>query len=196
MEPSWNFIIQRTLVFRRSVFYFLQGESMEPLEIEPQPKFTIMEMSVDEIESATEMRLASWLDTYVNEEIGVTREWIELHNIEQVSAEKALSKKKRFTYGKEQGTFNAWVAKDTDGTIMGSTIPFTDDTGHQHLGSLYVDKKWHGTGVGSELMVVTYNSRARAFYQKWGFEEVPGSDNIFEEKIPEIKMIRKAQNEV
>ena len=185
---------------------------MEPLEIEPQPKFTIMEMSVDEIESATEMRLASWLDTYVNEEIGVTREWIELHNIEQVSAEKALSKKKRFTYGKEQGTFNAWVAKDTDGTIMGSTTPFTDDTGHQHLGSLYVDKKWHGSGVSSELMqkvvdwfdpskpielmVVTYNGRARAFYQKWGFEEVPGSNVMFEEKIPEIKMIRKAQNEV
>ena len=185
---------------------------MEPLEIEPQPKFTITEMSLQEIEPATEMRLKSWLDTYVNEAIGVTREWIELHNIERVSAEKAQSRKKRFTHGKEQGTFNAWVAKDTNGTIMGSTTPFIDEKGHQHLGSLYVDKKWHGTGVGSELMqkvvdwfdpskpielmVVTYNGRARAFYEKWGFEEIPGSDDLFEEKIPEIKMMRKAQNEV
>ena len=62
--------------------------------------------------------------------------------------------------------------------------------------SLYVDKNWHGTGMASELMqrvvdwfddtkpielgVVAYNERAKAFYKKWGFEEIPNTETLFD----------------
>lgn len=180
---------------------------MSNIEKEPRPKFTITEMAVDDIEPATEMRLQSWLDTYVNEEAGITREWVERRNIEQLSPEKVKSRHDRFLKGKTDGTFNAWVAKDASGKIIGSTTPCVDSEGRQRVGSIYVDKDWLGEGVGGSLMqkvvdwfdsskpielsVVSYNERAKAFYRKWGFEEVPDSESLFEGLMPEIVMIRK-----
>lgn len=174
---------------------------------EPILQFIIEEMQPGDIEAATEMRLKSWLDTYVNEEMGVTRGWIEARNKMQLSEEKRTSRLQRFHEGKTNGTFNAWVARDENGKIIGSTTPFIDENGVQRLGSLYVDKKWHGKGVGTQLMqkaidwfdpkksielgVVTYNERAKAFYRKWGFEEIPNSGALFADMIPDVMMIRK-----
>ena len=100
------------------------------MERELVPKWTIEEMALGDVESATEMRLKSWLDTYINDDLGVTREWIEQGNGFQLSEDIVLG-------------------------------------------------------------VVTYNERAKAFYKKWGFEEVPDSESLFEGLMPEIVMIRK-----
>lgn len=177
------------------------------MEKERAPKFTISEMTQEDIDAATEMRLASWLDTYPSAEHGVERGWIEERNRQQRSPEIAASRRERFNAGKMKKTLQAWVARDVSGKIVGSTTPFIDEDGSQHVGSLYVDKAWHGTGVGSSLMqkvidwfdptkdielgVVSYNERAKAFYRKWGFKEVISSETLFAEKIPEVKMIRK-----
>lgn len=179
-------------------------------ESDSKPQFTIEPMSSLDVEAATEKRLLSWLDTYVNEELGVTREWIEARNEMQRSPEKVASRSQRFTEGKKWGTFNAWVAIDSNGEIIGSTTPFIDDKGFQHVGSIYVDKTWLGTGVGSqlmqkvvdwfdatkpiELMVATYNERAKSFYRKWGFVEVAGTEQLYEDKLPEIRMVRLPSN--
>lgn len=168
-------------------------------------------MQLEDIEPVTEMRLQSWLETYINEAAGVTREWIEEHNQKRLSQDAMEERRERFLDGKAQGTFNGWVAKDAEGTIIGSATATIDENGIRGLSSLYVDKTWHGTGVAHELMrnvidwlggdkheillgVVTYNERAKAFYRKWGFEEVPGTDHLFDAKIPEIKMMRKVQS--
>lgn len=185
---------------------FLFGDILEK---ELSPKFTIDEMRLDDIESATEMRLQSWLDTYVNDELGVTREWIEERNRGQLSRERVKSRRDRFLAGRKAGTFSAWVARDAGGNIIGSTTPFRDEDGSWRLGSLYVAKNWHGTGVANQLMqramdwlgenedvhlgVVSYNERAKAFYRKWGFVEVPDSEELFDDLIPEVKMVRKAK---
>lgn len=42
-----------------------------------------------------------------------------------------------------------------------------------------------------DLEVVTYNGRAKAFYRKYNFDEIPGTEVLFAEKIPVITMIRK-----
>ena len=55
--------------------------------------------------------------------------------------------------------------------------------------------EWSDPTKPIELGVVTYNARARAFYKKWGFEEIPGSETLFDNKIPEIKMIRKGDQQ-
>ena len=44
-----------------------------------------------------------------------------------------------------------------------------------------------------ELGVVAYNERAKAIYRKWGFEEVQGSEKLFDNLIPEVTMIRNAK---
>ena len=179
------------------------------MERELAPKWTIEEMTPEDVELATEMRLQSWAETYINDEAGVTTEWIEERNARQRSKEKAQSRRERFAAGKEKGTLGAWVARDNSGQIIGSTTPFIDNDGVQHLGSLYVDKQWHGSGIASELMqrvmdwldsskdivlsVVSYNERAKAFYRKWGFVEVQGSDDLFEGVMPEVKMVRKGE---
>lgn len=202
---------------RNSWYPFLPETSMvingeQEKSMENEPLFKVTEMLPEEIEEATNMRLESWLDTYINDDLGVSREWIESRNEEQRIKDRQKSREERFEKGRQNGTFNAWVAKDVTGKIVGSTTPFIDSEGIQRVGSIYVDKDWHGKGVGKELMqqvidwfdpskpielmVVTYNDRAKAFYRKWKFEEVPGSEDLFDGKIPEIKMIRKANNEI
>lgn len=181
-------------------------------EHEPAPRFTIEEMAVEDIDEATRMRLESWVDTYVNEEHDITEEWIRNYFAEKLTDEGRQQRYDRFTSGKESGNFNAWVARDDKGIIIGSTTPFIDPEGRQHVGSIYVDKEWHGTGVGTQLMqkvvdwfdpdkpielgVVTYNERAKAFYRKWGFEEIENSEHLYIDKIPEVRMVRKASNEI
>lgn len=179
------------------------------MELELAPKWTIEEMTLEDVEPATDMRLNSWLDTYVNDDFGVTKEWIEQRNTLQRSEEKVNSRRDRFLNNKTNGAMNAWVARDDSGEIIGSTTPYIDSDGVQHVGSLYVDKKWHGKGVSSELMtraldwfdlsqdivlnVVAYNERAKTFYRKWGFEVVTGSEGMFEDLMPEVMMIRKGE---
>lgn len=172
------------------------------MEKEPQSQLIIEEISIETIDDAIRMRLASWLDTYVNDDLGITREWLEERNKDQLSDTKRQTRLERLNDPYIAG----WVAKDIAGKVIGVTTPYIDENGVQHVGSLYVDKEWHGKGVGGRLMqnvidwfdpakqieldVATYNERAKAFYRKWGFEEVPGSESLFANKIPEIKMIR------
>ena len=153
-------------------------------------------MKPEEIDAATLMRKKSWIDTYSKPEIGVTSEWIEERFAAQLSEANFPARQERFLRNKRLGTFNAWVAHDEAGHIVGSATPFIDPEGKQRVGSIYVDKDWHGRGVGHQLMqkvvdwfdptkpihlmVATYNDRAKAFYKKWSFEEIPGSENLYD----------------
>ena len=170
-------------------------------------QFTIHELTAEDIEPATHMRLQSWLDTYVNNEAGVAREWIEARNKRQLSPEKVAVRRAWLDNPRSMG----WVAKDKKGMIIGAATPYRDEDGVQHVGSLYTDKAWHGKGVGGALMqkiidwfdptkpielgVVAYNARAKAFYEKWGFREVPNSETLFDNKIPEVMMIRRGDKQ-
>lgn len=166
-------------------------------------QFTIEKMTESDIEPSMSVLAQSWLDTYTNNDLGITQEWIEGRNKVLLGSEKAKLRRKRF---KDDSTAG-WVAKDMSGNIIGMTTPYIDEGGVQHLGSLYVDKNWHGKGVGGaliqkvidwfdttkpiELGVAIYNERAKAFYRKWGFKEIENSETLFAGKIPEIRMIRE-----
>ena len=169
----------------------------------PRTPFTVEVMKEDDIEAAIRVLQQSWLDVYVNEDLGITRTWIEERNRVSSSPKNAEIRRNKFKDANTAG----WVAKDKSGAIIGMTTPYYDDNGTQHVGSLYVDKNWHGKGVGGALMqkviewfdpakpielgVAVYNERAKAFYRKWGFEELPNSETLFANKIPEVRMIRK-----
>lgn len=166
------------------------------------PGFTIAKMTAQDIEPAIHILSKSWLDTYVNDDLGVTREWIEDRNRDRLSPEKI-----KLWYEKLDNPNTAgWVTKDESGTAVGMTTPYRDGAGMQHVGSLYVDKDWHGKGVGGaliqkviewfdpalpiELGVATYNTRAQAFYEKWGFRKVADLHRMFAGVIPEVIMRR------
>ncbi len=164
-------------------------------------------LSRDDLVAANEMRAQSWLDTYPNLAAGVSHEWVHertkrFNEPERVDARLATLEDPRFA---------AWVAKDSEGHVIGVTSPFADEDGVQHVGSLYVDKVWHGKVVGGQLMqkvidffdptkpiqleVVAYNERAIAFYKKWGFEPVKGSERLHDNMLPEITMVRKGDKQ-
>lgn len=181
--------------------------------MDPQGKsrYRIEAMTPETSRRATEVRLKSWLDTYVNDELGITREWIERRNTAQLTEEKHLARIDRLVNDKPKGIFNAWVALDESNEVIGVVTPLIESDGTQLIGSIYVDKSWHGTGVGGDLMrvaidwfdsskpiqlgVASYNERAKAFYRKWGFKEVPGSEELFDGLIPEVKMVRLGGSE-
>lgn len=167
--------------------------------------FVIERTTAETIDEATSMRLQSWLDTYTNEQLGVTHEWIEKRNNLQRSEAYRQRRLELLSNPKSQ----SWIAKDSNDKVIGMTAPYVDAQGSQQVGALYVEKSWQGKGVSGQLMqkvidffdstkpieltVVAYNERAKAFYRKWSFQEVPGSESLFDDKIPEIKMVRPAQ---
>ena len=146
----------------------------------------------------------SWIDTYVSPEHGVLREWVE-ERVAPRSRPENLGRLARTVAYQDPEAGVDYVAV-AEGRIVGMCRPYRDPEGGYHVGALYVDKAWHGTGVGSALMqkviefadprkpiqlqVATFNHRARAFYRKWGFVEEPGTESLYDGVIVEITMIR------
>jgi GNAT superfamily N-acetyltransferase len=169
-------------------------------------QYTIEQSNEQDLDEANEVRLQSWIDTYPNEELGITEEWVEARNQDQRSPEKHQARLERLSNPDCAG----WNAKDVEGKVIGVCSVYIDETGVQHLGSLYVAKEWHGKGVADALTetaldwfdqtkpvvlgVVSYNSRARSFYKRWGFQDVEGSERLFDGKIPEVMMEREGRH--
>ena len=170
-------------------------------------EFTISPTDPNDVESAQQMHGQVWLDTYPNEPEGVTRGWVK----ERVASDRtreAIEKRQQFLRDNENNPARiSRVAKDIDGNVIGMMHGYIDETGKQHLASLYVAKEYHGKGVANELMkqildwsdpekplylgVVSYNERAKAFYRKWGFIETDTALEPFGGVMPQIEMVRK-----
>ena len=167
----------------------------------------IQKMDVEDVEPIRRMLMQLWIDTYVNEEYGITEEWIRERWTERLKPSVIAERKRKLLEDQKSHNKGSFVAKNKDGNIIGMIGYFRDDKGRQELGAIYVDKSYHGKDVASTLMnklfewanqkediylgVVAYNNRAKAFYKKWGFEEVIGSESLFDNALPDIKMVRK-----
>lgn len=174
------------------------------------PPYDIVPLSIEDTESMIKMQARSWLDTYPNEAAGVSREWVKSHTKRWLTPENIADFEKRVEQDMTDPNKSRCVAKTKDGRIIGTIAPHRDDK-VQRVGSLYVDKKYHGTGLAQRLMseillwsdknrplkleVATYNERAKAFYRKYGFKEVEGTERLVDDMIPVITMIRKGDNQ-
>jgi ribosomal protein S18 acetylase RimI-like enzyme len=136
----------------------------------------------------------------------VSQEWIQERINRYSRSEKITKRLEMINQAKTDPDILIRVAKDEEGQVIGLIMPHRDNTA-QRVGAIYIDKEYYGTGLAQRLMdeilvwadpkrpleleVAVYNKRAKAFYRKYGFEEVEGSEKLHSDVIPIIKMIRK-----
>lgn len=125
----------------------------------------------------------SWLDTYPNEKVGITREDIvELYK-DQFSEERLQKSRKRLAEG--PANEHTLVAK-MNGVVVGVSRIVKEDNRNK-LWTLYVHPEFQGRGMGTALWkaaqgyfdaakdtyleVADYNTRAIGFYERLGFQD-------------------------
>ena len=175
-------------------------------ELEQAPKFTIRDAVESDVIGILKMHAQSWLDTYPNEDAGVSREWVEAKVGRWDSDEKIEQRRDLIRRSKDNPDLMYKVAENSDGDIIGIVAPYRNKD-VQRVGAIYVDKAYQGSGIAQQLMdeiiawadpsrpleleVASYNERAKAFYRKYGFEELEGSEHLVHETMPAVTMIRK-----
>jgi len=152
----------------------------------------------------------TWLDTYPNEELGITVDDIKDHYKDSLSEEK-LKKRIEAIINPPEGQ-TMFVAKEGDKVV--GVCRVEKGLEKNKLRTIYVSPEFQGKGVGSMLWnqaktvfdmnkdvvvdVVTYNTKAIEFYKKLGFEDTGKrfTDERFTMKsgatMPEMEMVIKA----
>lgn len=175
------------------------------------PRYIIRDAVEDDVEQVLAMHAQSWLETYQNDEIGASHEWAKAQVAARLSDENKELERQRVRNAARDKDFLYRVAENEKGEIVAVIKPFRNDD-VQRVGAIYVAKEHHGKGIAQKLMdeiiawadqsrplqlnVATYNERAKAFYRKYGFKEVDGSEHkIYDDTVPVITMIRKGDKQ-
>lgn len=174
-------------------------------EKEQKPYWTIRELRLEDGEQLHELLREVHRATYCNDALGITEEKLTARFDKYTPEERWERLKQRMLHPDSQ----AYVALDTEDNVIGMAVARIDEDGLRRLGALNVSPAMHGSGLAHELIqkaidwlgaendikldVATYNDRAKAFYRKWDFEEVPDSESLFDNLIPQITMVRKGE---
>lgn len=177
------------------------------LEREDRPNYEIREVMPSDVVAIRTMHAQSWRDTYINEEHGVTEEYINGVTDKWLTPE-ALEQSAEYLSGVRQDPRQFYRVALLDGQVTGYVHAKIKEDGTRYLSGLYTDRSTHGTGLGQQLMelvdewaqggtidleVASYNERAKAFYRKHGFVEAGVPDGPRYDEIPVISMIRHAE---
>lgn len=168
---------------------------------------TIVEATGQDVPGIIKVQEATWLATYVNSTYGVTAEDIKAKSF--LNPNRVARWVKSVEEDIDQKT---WVAKNKVGEVVGFLVALKKSSLHK-IGALYVLPLHQDAGVGKRLVeralvwlgsekdiildVVTYNTKAIAFYTKCGFVlvgETPMTDlsKLPSGKLmPEVRMIKK-----
>ena len=157
----------------------------------------------------------TWLATYPNTELRITREGLRRH-LEGADGEKIAD---RITRTRQR--IEAHLAAPAGGCdfvavlageIVGFTAPFVESSGRRRVGALYVlphvqgsglgrrllarNLAWHGEDQDVYLTVAAYNERAKRFYAGHGFVFTgrQGEDELAIDGVvmPQLEMVRRA----
>jgi len=191
--------------------------SEQPL---PKPEQTIPTLDVqpaspEDAAGVFDVQRQTWIDTYPNEEAGITeqdvRNRVEGEHGELVADKIAWWRKGIETSGENRAIF---VVKDED-KVVGFVAPGIMD-GQRRIGAIYVLPEAQGKGLGRKLLdkaidwhgrdediylhVASYNENAIGFYEKNGFEKTGRDIEDLDARergvveIPEIEMVLKADS--
>lgn len=162
----------------------------------------------DDLSSILDVILAGWIDTYRNVELGITEKDLvreHYHRFEGAAGER----------WKEQiinpkADIISMLARNSDGEVVGFCRAKEQDETNVITG-VYVIPEVQGTGIGTMLMnnvieklnplkptvlrVATYNSRAIAFYRRFGFKPTELREDFqmkcSDKRIPIMEMLRE-----
>ena len=171
--------------------------------------FVIQDAIPDDDDGIRYVQHQTWLATYPNEELGITREDINARfvNVDRATLSRRITNKQRINTDPSQ---HIWIAKEEQ-NIVGFCIAIKE-TFSGHVQAIYVLPAYQGRGIGRGLLqtaldwlgdrwpvtlaVATYNKKAMAFYRTFGFEinrefaknsvaQLPSGVTI-----PQIEMVR------
>jgi GNAT superfamily N-acetyltransferase len=161
----------------------------------------------------------TWLATYPNAELGITREglrrYLEGEDGERIADRIAWTRRRIEMRAIAPAGGRDFVAV-LDGEIVGFTAPFVESSGRRRVGALYVlpfaqgaglghlllarNLAWHGEDQDVYLMVAAYNERAIRFYARHGFVPTGRADDgellIDGAVMPELEMVRRGTGPV
>ena len=148
----------------------------------------------------------TWLATYPNEVIGVTKEDINKYFTDRYTTDKIQELKDEVVNPKDG--IHSFVAK-VNGKVVGHFV-FMDEGENDRLESIFILPEYQGRGIGTsfwkevrnlftkgkpiKVNVIEYNSNAIEFYKKLGFVEVDryiDEDSVMpvsKTKLPKIEM--------
>lgn len=169
-----------------------------------RPAYTIERPQVEDALELATMHNQSWLDTYPNDEHGVSLEYINEIIAPRLSTGGLDRRRSNIERSKNDPTYFFRIARNESGSIVGFVDGFLENDRYE-LAGLYTDQNTHGTGLAMQLWdsykewadtskviwltVATYNDRAKAFYNKIGFKELPESVRFYKgTHIPVVDM--------
>jgi len=167
----------------------------------------IRDIRPEDILQTTRLYHDTWIDTYPNEKLGITREAVD-KSFEGVYTED--TQKKRTDRVRNLPANEKYIVAESGDKIVG-TCRIVRHNDYGQLKTIYVLPDFQGRGVGKALWeagkkkqntivhVATYNSKAISFYKKIGFIE---TGKIFNEErhrmsngilIPETELVRPGE---
>lgn len=167
------------------------------------PDIEISEATVNDVEGVFNVRKATWLATYPNEEFGITPEAV-LSLVDRPGTREQL----RSEIEKQSDAVHTWVAKE-NGSVIGFCFAFRNEDGSGTIERLYVLPGYQGRNTGSDLLqrclawfgsptevrlaVATYNVGAIRFYERNGFVRGPEKGFTLPDGtiLPDMEMVRR-----
>jgi len=177
---------------------------------ENMEKIMIAEATPEDAKGIQEVFYETWLDTYPNEEIGISAEDIKEKNKNGLTEEEIRRRAEKLEFPPDGQYF--LVAKDNLRVVALCSIETLDKN---QLQAIYVLPEYQGKGIGHLLWdearkkfdpdkdifvnVATYNKKTISFYEKLGFEDTGKrySDEQYKMKsgaiIPTMDMVLKVE---
>lgn len=170
----------------------------------PQHQFAIENATAADLDGIGEAHFQSLLETYADEAAGIDEAWIREH-LKMYGEPNSEVRRKNLREAEADPRSALYLTvKNPEGRIVGF-LHGTRTAEQARLEALYLIEEARGSGVGDDLMqrqlefagdlpirleVLSYNDRAIRFYEKYGFQKVPGSEGFHNEKLPVFAMER------
>ncbi len=184
----------------------MKEESMEPKKHEYQIEPPIASDAID----VGPVHLQSWIETYINPDLGVDEKWIR-ENIGHVVTDKGNDFRKELFKKIESGdpSLRYRVARDEQGEVVGFCMATKSQVESEPnvLDALYLLRSAQGQKLGAKMMqeamdwlgnekpikleVISYNKHAIDFYKKFGFE-LTGEEYVWKEPVKAAVMLRQS----